>query len=453
MRATLLAPAALLAMVLARPVAAQVVTDEGAPPAPETPPFSIDAGMRIRYEGLAGQARAGIADDDQLLSIRTTLHGEYRTGGFRVGAELSDSRAYLGKAGGAVSANEVDALELVQAYVGLDLPLADKGSARLRLGRIKFDIGARRLLAAHDYRNTASAFTGALATIKAGGATFDLFYVLPQVHLPDDQPSVLENKAAFDRESFDLQLWGGHAAWQWRGTDLELGYFRLRERDRPGEPNRNRDLHTIDARIARAPAPGAPDYEVEGAYQLGVIRADTSPAAAALDVAAWFVHAEIGYTLPGTAGLRVELGYDYVSGDGPARGYGRFDTLYGSRRTDFGPGAIYSAVGRANISSPEVRVEAAPSKRIDAFLSYRPMWSATTADSFSTTGVRDPMGTLGSFAGHQVEGRLRWWLIPSRLQLELDGAWLAKARLLRDAANAPPAGDTRYVALALSIAL
>jgi hypothetical protein len=453
MRPALLALPSFLAVALAQPAAAQVMTDEGTPPKPETPPFTFDANLRVRYEGLEGQPRAGIADDDQLLSIRTTLHGEYHTGGFRIGAELADSRAYLGKAGGAVSANEVDALELVQAYVGLDVPLARQGSAALRFGRIKFDIGARRLLAAHDYRNTASAFTGALATIRTGGATLDLFYVLPQIHLPDDQPSVLKNKVAIDRESFDLQLWGGHAGWKWRGTDLDLSYFRLFERDQPGKPNRNRDLHTIDARIARAPGPGKADYEVEGAYQLGSIRADTSPGAALLDVAAWFVHAELGYSLPGPARLRFELGYDYASGDGPARGYGRFDTLYGSRRTDFGPGAIYSAIGRANINGPEVRIEATPSKRVDAFLSYRPMWAATTADGFSTTSVRDPGGTLGSFAGHQIEGRLRWWLIPSRLQLELDGAWLAKARLLRDAANAPPTGGTKYVALSLSVAL
>jgi hypothetical protein len=72
------------------------------------------------------------------------------------------------------------------------------------------------------------------------------------------------------------------------------------------------------------------------------------------------------------------------------------------------------------------------------------MWLDSATDGFATTGVRDASGQSGKFAGHQVEGRIRYWLIPARLRFEYDGLLLAKGRFLRDAPNAPPRKWTRY---------
>ena len=78
------------------------------------------------------------------------------------------------------------------------------------------------------------------------------------------------------------------------------------------------------------------------------------------------------------------------------------------------------------------------------------MWLAERTDAFSTTGVRDPSGRAGSFAGHQLDARVRWWAVPKRLRAELNGVWLAKGRFLEAAPNAPQTGDTRYVSIALT---
>ena len=77
------------------------------------------------------------------------------------------------------------------------------------------------------------------------------------------------------------------------------------------------------------------------------------------------------------------------------------------------------------------------------------MWLASRTDAFSTTGVRDAAGRSGRYAGQVVDGRLRWWLVPSRLRGELNGRWIGKGHFLRDAPNAPPHGDVRYVSMAL----
>jgi len=118
--------------------------------------------------------------------------------------------------------------------------------------------------------------------------------------------------------------------------------------------------------------------------------------------------------------------------------------LFGMRRAELAPAGLYNAVGRANLLSPAIRIETIPSRRLDAFAAYRPLWLASRFDSFSTTGVRDPSGASGRFAGHQVEARLRYWLVPKRLRLEWSGLFLGKGRFLRNAPNAPAGGNTLY---------
>lgn len=114
------------------------------------------------------------------------------------------------------------------------------------------------------------------------------------------------------------------------------------------------------------------------------------------------------------------------------------------RRADLAPAGLYNAVGRANLFATGIRLEATPSKRIDAFAAYRPLWLASRFDSFSTTGVRDASGNSGRFAGHQFEARVRYWLIPKGLRLEWNGLILVKGRFLREAPNAPAGGNTLY---------
>jgi hypothetical protein len=419
---------------------------------PQAEGISLSGSMRLRYETIEEQARAGFDSEDTLFNIRTQILAEYRADDIRIGAELFDSRAYGADAGTPISTNEVNTFELVQAYVAGDIaePLGKGSKLALTAGRMTLNLGSRRLVAADDYRNTTNGYTGIRGDFSApGGVKTTLIYMLPQVRLPDDSQEIRDHTVQVDRESFNLVLWGGSVSKaKLVGSAMgEVSYFHLGERDAPGRPTRDRSLDTFSARIIANPRPAGLDYEVEAIYQTGEISASLGATAARQDVSATFVHADIGYTFPDPWAPRLSLEFDRASGDKGGRRYGRFDTLFGMRRADLAPSGLYNAVGRANIMTAGVRIEAAPSKRLDWFAAYRPMWLASAEDSFSTTGVRDVTGRSGDFAGNQFEARLRYWLVPTRLRFEANGLLLVKGRFLREAPNAPPGQATRYASL------
>jgi hypothetical protein len=413
--------------------------------------FKISGSSRVRYETIDGQARPGFNDSDALTNFRTTLLAEYTTDSFHAVGEIYDSRAYGYGTRTPVSTNEANALELVQAYVSGDIhdPFGADTRINLTAGRMMLNVASRRLVAADDYRNTTNGYTGLIADIHGpDGWKSTLMYMLPNERLPDDPQRMRDTVIRFDKESFDLVLWGGVVS---RDNTLgsamaEVTYYRLDERDSPGRPTRDRALNTFGARLMLEPQVGRFDYEIETLFQTGTISASTSANAAIMPVGASFNHVDIGYTFDDTAKTRLSFEVDRASGDKPGGGYGRFDTLFGMRRADFAPSGLYATVGRANLASPGFRIEATPSKRLDWMANYHALWLDDARDIFSTSNVRDVTGRSGAFAGHQVEGRVRYWLMPGRLRLEFDGVLLDKGRFLHDAPNTPKTGDwTTYL--------
>ncbi|HEX7873764.1 MAG TPA: alginate export family protein [Sphingobium sp.] len=419
--------------------------------------LDLSGSMRLRYETVDGQVRPGFNAADDLLDLRTIVAATYKSGPFRAGAEVYDSRSWLANNRTPISTNEVNALELVSAWVGVDIahPFGPGTSIGLQAGRMQIDIGSRRLVAADDYRNTTNGFTGIRADLRLKTAKATLIYVLPQQRRPDDLASVLDNKIKFDHEGFDQLLWGGLLTRPKTlgAATLELGYFHLGEHDTPGRPTRDRSLNSFDARVIRDPAPGAVDYELEGIYQSGHISASTADGAARLPVSAWFAHADIGYTFFDAWKTHIMAELDIASGDKAGGTYTRFDSLFGMRRADLGPVGLYNVVARTNVLTPGARIETTPGKRMDLMLSYRLLWLAEATDSFSGTGVRDASGGSGNFAGHQIDARVRTWIVPRKLRFEVDGVWLAKGRFLTDAPNAPLTGDSKYLSLNLTASL
>lgn len=413
-------------------------------------PLELSGNIRFRLDTIDNQARAGFKLDETLANLRTTITAHYGDGPVRLGAELVDSRVYSPEPGSAVSTNEVNALELVQAYARV----SPNERVTVQAGRFLIDIGSRRLVANEDYRNTTNGFTGVRADLSAaGGWKAILFYVLPQVRLPEDFGGLRRNRVAFDRESFDLRLAGALVtrARALGAASFQAGWYRLDERDGGGRATRDRRLDTWSVRLFRAPEPGRWHFDVEAINQGGTISASLRPDAARLPVRARFVHGSVGYTFAHPWRPKLTLEYDHASGDGPGRAFGRFDTLYGMRRPDLGPAGLYNAMGRTNELSPAVRLEVAPGKRLDGFVSWREYWLASRFDAFSTTGVRDPSGRAGRYAGTQYDVRLRWWAVPETIRLEGNFTYLDKGRFYRLAPNAPRGGDTRYMSLNASV--
>ncbi len=149
--------------------------------------FNLSATVRGRYEVLDGQVRPGFNAKDDVFSLRTALLAQYEAGNVSFGSELYDSRVYGGELGSAISTNDVNALELVQAYVSAKAgnPFGTDTSAALQVGRFTLNLGSRRLVAADDYRNTTNGYTGLRADLMLrGDVAATLIYTLPQQRRP-----------------------------------------------------------------------------------------------------------------------------------------------------------------------------------------------------------------------------------------------------------------------------
>jgi hypothetical protein len=414
--------------------------------------WKVSGSVRLRYEAVDGQVRPGFNAGDGLVNLRTTVFAEHRGGPLRLGAELYDSRAWGADRAMPISTSEVNTLELVQAYAALDVKSAVLGPTTLQAGRFLLNLGSRRLVAADDYRNTTNSYTGLRADLTPAGVKTSLIYVQPQVRLPDGIDALLDNRQQIDRESRALELWGGVAAKPRTigPATLEGSYFHLEERDAPGRPTRDRSLDTFGGRIIRDPQTSHWDYELEAFDQTGEISRGLGPTDPKLKVRAGFAHADVGYSFAHRLRPRFSAEFDVATGDDGHSSYGRFDTLFGMRRADLAPAGLYNAVGRSNLITPGLRLELAPPGRWDAFAVVRGLWVEAKEDAFSTTGVRDAAGRSGTFAGTQLEGRARYWLVKDRIRAEADAVWLDKGRFLQRAPNAPPTGDERYLSLNLT---
>ena len=121
------------------------------------------------------------------------------------------------------------------------------------------------------------------------------------------------------------------------------------------------------------------------------------------------------------------------------------------RRADLAPAGIYNAIGRANISTAGAarRDRAEPAV---GCVRHLPPDVAGRADRqlLDHRRARRRRGASGSFAGHQLDARVRYWLVPSFLRAEVNALVLAKGRFLETAPNAPATGDTHYLSTALT---
>ncbi|NKJ00479.1 alginate export family protein [Novosphingobium sp. SG707] len=414
----------------------------------------ISGSIRARYETIEGQARAGVNASDQLPGLRTTLRAEWKHGPIQLVGEIYDSREWNANPGTPLSTNDVNVMEPAQAYIMANLGSTfGKGTkTTIQAGRMMARIGSGRLIASDDYRNSTNSYTGAIVTTAMPrGYTSTLIYLMPHLRLPDDGVSLRDNRFALDSENVNIALTGGLLAHQAKGSPFlsEISFIHFGERDAPGHPTRDRSLNNLGLRASADPRPGHVDGGVEGIYQWGHVSASTAANAAMLTASATFVRAHLGYSWAGKWKPHVLAEFDRASGDGTSGTYGRFDTLFGFRRGDLAPSGLYNAIGRANILSPGLRIEVAPSARVDAFIGWRGMWLADSHDSFSTTNVRDATGRSGSFAGHQFDTRLRYWIRPKRLRFEFDGVYLARGSFMENAPNGRR-GDTRYVSFNLT---
>lgn len=414
--------------------------------------FSIGGSYRARYETLSHPYRANASGSDEIFVSHLLLNVRLTLDAFYTHLELEDSRQRLADSRSAIGTDSVNTLEPLQALVGVRFNDVFSPGGRLDLsaGRMTIDLASRRLVSRNNFRNTTNSYTGVHALWKgADGHEARAFYVLPVQRRPADLQSLLDNEPELDRESSDVSLWGvfGAAPGAFGPATGEVYLVGLRSRDQPGFAAADRDIYTPGFRLIRRPAAKSWDFETEAAYQFGTSRLTTAAADRNdLQHRAGFFHGEIGYTWSARMAPRLELSYDYASGDDDPTDNenNRFDTLYGSRRFDFGHTGFYGALARSNINSPGMKLEARPLPKLAGMFGYRAVWLASARDQYTTGRLQDPSGDSGSFVGHQLEWLLQYNARPGNLVLEIGGAHLAHGHFLEHAPNAPREGDSTY---------
>lgn len=418
---------------------------------PEWMKFSIQ--QRTRYETFGNTFKKNGTGGDQVLAFRTQAFFEAEYQQFRFGAEFIDSRLELDDAGTPLNTTLINETELLQAYLAWQIHdfMGSGLEAEVKFGRHTMDIGSRRLVARNRYRNTINNFNGVNFIVQGKNHwQWQNFVVLPVSRLPNDQQSLRDGVVEFDEENFNVLFAGSFLSFGHLPLDStgELYFYQLSEEDTGSTPSKNRNLSTPGFRWFRAPGPERFDFELETALQTGTsYESSAASDTAKLDHFAYFGHAAIGYTFALPWSPRLLLQYDYASGDSdPNDGKnGRFDTLYGARRFEFGPTGIWGAFARSNMNSPGIRIEFQPAPGLTGFVAHRAHWLAEKRDAWTGSGLIDPTGRSGSYIGQQVEARLKWDAIPKLVTLETGWAHLFKGRFAKKApGSATDKSDSDY---------
>ena len=418
--------------------------------------LSLSGHSQIRYETLDEQFRSGGKGDDQILVFRTSLLAKITWDQWQFAVEVLDARQAYGNDSTKISSGDVNPLDVLQLYAqwSFNNLFTSQSDSRIKVGRFTMDVGSRRFIARNRFRNAINSFSGIdWQWIDSNDQQLRAFYTLPVQRLPREFDRRERNRTQGDDQDTEVSFWGLYYKLPKNlfanlDSRAELFYFGLNENDTNNRPTRNRDIHTLGGRLYKKSALNQFDYQIEGAYQFGQSRASTDPSDRNdLDHVAYFARAEFGYSFDKAWKPRLIAQFDYASGDDDPddSDNNRFDTLYGVRRFDFGPLGIYGPFARANIISPGVRLQLAPTHNTSMFVAHRGYWLASDRDAWTVARIRDPEGNSGSYIAQQTEIRFRWEVVPKSLRWEIGAAYMYKGKFANDAPNANDEGDSNYV--------
>ncbi len=434
-------------------------------PADDDEPWSLarEAGLpswldlsfehRARYEWLDREFRVGnLRGKNFFFALRTLVKAEARQGPWRLGAELADSRVYDDPDNGFIATSIVNTVEPLQAYAGYVFEDVGREGAEvdLRVGRQTMDVGSRRLVARNRFRNTINGFTGVNAVWTGDGEDrLQAFAVVPQARKPSTFGDLHDNQRELDDELERTRFFGVHGTTAVGERSTAEGYvFALDERDSGSVTTRDRDIWTVGGRVLTPPKAGETSFEWESAVQFGESRSGAAATNTTdLTHRAHFHHLSFGYRFEDETKSHLELLFDYASGDEDPTDStnGRFDTLFGARRWEFGPTGLFGVFARSNLVSPGVRYTCRPDERTQVMVAARQGWLAEKKDAWTTSGLVDPAGDSGRDVGQLAEIRVRHDVAPGNWRLEWGYARFFAGSFVRNAPNNTGQDDADYV--------
>lgn len=363
----------------------------------------LDLGLdyRFRYEYRDDDLRRAQAGLDEPLLHRTRaylgIHDVLDP--FRFAVEMQDSRRYNGNY--PRDNRDVNEFEIIRLYaelyfedaLGTDA-LGNSRPVSLRYGIHNFEFLDRRLIGNNQWRNTANTFQGFQGRVgqESNDWQLDLLAVQPM------------NRLKYDWDRPVEQQWMYAAIGHWRRWSdiitLEPYYLAL-----------NQSAHgKVEERLVHSPGlrgygvvgESGFDYDFNLVYQFGY--------SGSKDLQAYGGSVEVGYSFKQPWQPRFSLFYGYASGDRDPNDNedNRFERFFGFGR----PWSANDYIVYENISTPKLRLELTPNKKLRMDLGYSFYWLASDTDRFSSANLRDRQGRSGSMIGHEFDGRIRWQVTP-----------------------------------------
>lgn len=420
--------------------------------------WDFDGQVRMRYESLDGQFRIDKTGSDQLLLMRSLLHGRYNTDEISWGFEIQDSRTYLGDSGTPLSSSYTNSFDALQLYVKTDaMPSVwqDSEKSELTVGRQTISIGSKRQIERVSFANVIKSYTGVYwQDVNNDGDELHSFYVVPVKRLPSNRSEIDDNTIKADKEQWQRRMWGLHyrkanlipdfllgsgAASKSASKNVwgELFAYGLDESDTSEHQTPNRHYVTTGFRLYRPWAPQDWNFDIEGAYRFGS-RHETSSANDNddLTVSASMLMFRLGYTFNHPYNPNLAFQYYFASGDKSVGDdkFDQFERLFGGRRTDLNNTSIHGPLTPANLSAIGMRLTLSPSDNWDARLHYSAAYLAEGSDKFVIGKYQDVSRQAGDFLGHTLDSRLRFafndkrWIIDVGMSLFYPGDYLKTVR-------------------------
>ncbi len=411
--------------------------------------LTLSGSYRLRYEWLDNAFNANVRGSDDLLVSRFMLAADVQaTESLRFGVEFVDARAWGSDADTPLGTDDVNAAELLQVYAGYSRQsvFAEDDVLDLRVGRFTLGMGSNRFVARHVYRQTLQGFSGLSGSWSMNeGVRLQLFATRPVTRVPTDRDGLADNDIEWD-ERADTDFWGIHLDRLTLGNvDASVYLFGIDDRYRGSGAATLRNHLTAGFRLLESQ--GVWRWELEAAYQDGEVRTTTGTTMQSLAHRAAMLHAQVGRRFRHRWNPELQFRYDYASGDDQPTDNrsGRYDTLFGPLRFDFGPTGLYNAIRRVNVNTVGLYLNFAPRADSAWMVGYRTAWLDSRRDAFGGSGLRDTTGESGRFVGQQLEARYRWEFAPGNWRFEAGGAYLWKGDFLDDAPGSLDPGNTIYL--------
>jgi hypothetical protein len=332
---------------------------------------------------------------------------------------------------------DVDGFEIIRLYGELYFESAlgrdALGNARplsLRYGIHNFEFLDRRLIGNNQWRNTANTFQGFHGTIgqEKNDWQIDLLAVQPLNRL----------KYEWDRPVEQQWMYGVIGHWRRWSDIITLEPFYLALNQSAHGAVAERLVHSPGLRGYGVIGSTGFDYDFDLIYQFG--------RNGGRDMRAYGGNIEVGYSFAHEWKPRFSLFYGYASGDRDPNDNqdNRFERFSGFSR----PWSANDYIVYENISSPKLRLELAPTKKLRVDLGYSWYWLASGTDRFyPANNARDKTGRSGSFIGHEFDIRARYQL-NSKVEAVLGYAHFMPGDFT---ANVVRRGDTDFAYLEISV--